>query len=474
MSRQYCKYHPLEPALWYNPRTHTAYCERCVDSSETLGGLGKAVCYVSGDELQYLGSANTAKPFWDRLGEFFRYPFTIDSLAVIGIFMVATWMVVGLLEAGALPFMAISGLLLVACMTRYGFLIIEHSAEGRFDPPTLQETFGSSGLDVLYQQVAVQVIFIAFSLVVGYLQSDLLDALVNILVLFVWPASMMLLATEKSISVAVNPSAIWHLISSIGWSYILLYGFLFLLLGAQAAVFDIFAAEIPPEYFLPVFVAITLYFVMVSFHLMGYVIFQYQADIGFVAEDQLAKQKRRAAVEPVDAKAEILVKDGQYQKAVETLSKYLREHNNSIRHHDKLSRLLIALGEKEEALAHGQRYMELLNELGDDSRLYFLYGDYERLDPAFLPDHPEVCLSLAEQLFNRGKFKQVCHLLVNLHKRAPHFEQIPEAYLLTAKALLDGFDSKQKASQYLKFVRAKYPNFKELGEVERLLAQCGG
>jgi len=58
MSGQYCKYHPLEPALWYSSRRHMAFCERCVESSETLGGYGQARCLVSGEELDYLGSAN--------------------------------------------------------------------------------------------------------------------------------------------------------------------------------------------------------------------------------------------------------------------------------------------------------------------------------------------------------------------------------------------------------------------------------
>jgi len=75
MARQFCKYHPLEPALWYSPKRHIAFCERCVDSGETLGGMGQARCFVSGEELDYLGSANTAQPFWDRLGAFFRFPF---------------------------------------------------------------------------------------------------------------------------------------------------------------------------------------------------------------------------------------------------------------------------------------------------------------------------------------------------------------------------------------------------------------
>ena len=103
MSRQYCKYHPLEPALWYNSRSHVAYCERCVDSSETSAGFGQAICYLNGEDLQYLGSANTAQPFWDRLGQFFRFPLHKNSLAMIAFLVLATWAVVGMLEVGFWP-----------------------------------------------------------------------------------------------------------------------------------------------------------------------------------------------------------------------------------------------------------------------------------------------------------------------------------------------------------------------------------
>lgn len=472
MVRQFCKYHPLEPAMWYSTNRHIAYCERCVDSGETLGGLGQAKCLVTGEELDYLGSANTAQPFWDRLGAFFRFPLKKDSLVVIAVFMVLTWILVGMVNATSFVVFIVGGLLLLACITRYGFMIIEHSAEGRFDPPTLQETFSESGFGVLFQQVVVQLVFAGFTILVALLHSDFLDVLANAMVIFIAPASMMILATEKTITAAISPSAIIHLIRSIGWSYLLLYAFLFLLIGAESALFEVFAEEISAELFIPVFVGVTLYFLMVGYHLMGYVIFQYQSEIGFIAEDQQARERRRITVEPVDAKSEILVKEGQYQKAAEILTKYLMSNPNSVRHHEKLSRLLLAMGDREQALAHGQRYMTVLNELGDDSRLYFLYGSYEVMDPGFKPEQPEVVFNLANQFFNRGKYKQVCQLLANFHKSAPHFEQIPDAYLIMARSLLDGFRQKEKAAQYLKFVKAKYPAFKGLAEVDQLLRQC--
>ncbi len=457
--------------MWYNPGRQVAYCERCVDSGETLGGLGQARCFVTGEELDYLGSANTAQPFWDRLGSFFRYPLQSDSLLIIGVFVVLAWLLTRITSATSLPILVIAGLLLLACITRYGFMIIEFSAEGRFTPPTLQETFSESGIGVLFQQVVVQLIFAGFTLLVAMLGSDFLDIIANALVMFVLPASLMLLATEKSIAAAVAPASILHLIRSIGWSYLLLYGFLFLLLGAAAALFDIFAQEIPAQYFLPVFLGITLYFMLVAYHLMGYVIFQYQAEIGFVAEDQQARERRRQARDPIDAKVEVLVKEGQYHKAAEALTRYLLAQPNSIRHHDKLSRLLLAMDDRPQALAHGQQYMTRLHELGDDARLYFVYGHYEQLDPRFMPEEPAVRVNLASALFERGKYSACCRLLANLHKQAPHFPQLAAAYLLMARALMDGFQQGDKAAQYLKFILAKFPEAPEREAAEQLLAR---
>jgi len=205
---------------------------------------------------------------------------------------------------------------------------------------------------------------------------------------------------------------------------------------------------------------------------MGYVIFQYQTEIGFVAEDALAREKRRVAVDPLDAKVDVLVKEGRYDKAAEALSKHLRSQPSSLRHHDKLARLLIAMDDREQALAHAQVYLEQVFKLGDDSRLYFLYSDYEKLDRKFLPELPDICLALAQQLFRRGKFNQACHLVANLHKRAPAFTKIPDAYLLMARALLDGLKDRYKASQYLKFIKANYPGFNDIAQVDALLAEC--
>ncbi|HVK98457.1 MAG TPA: hypothetical protein VM553_01530 [Dongiaceae bacterium] len=427
---------------------------------------------MSGDELQYLGSANTAQPFWEILGQFFRYPFKPDCLMMIGIFVVASWGVLSVADGTGIVFMLIGALVILACITRFGFLVLEYTSEGREEPPTLNETLANTGFEALFQQIVVQVIFVVFLVLVGRLGSTFLNIIALSLVVFVTPASLMILATEKSISLAVSPSSISHLIRSVGWSYLLLYAFLFLLWGAEAAMFEVFAEEIAPQYFLPAFIGMTLYFMVVAYNLMGYVIFQYQSEIGFVAEDAVAREKRRSSIDPLDSKVEVLVKEGRYEKAVETLSKHLRAQPGSVRHHDKLSRLLIAMDDREQALAHSQAYMDAVHKLGDESRLYFLYNDYEKLDPKFLPETPAICLTLAHQLYRRGKFNPTCHLLANMHKRAPNFGDIPEAYLLIARALFDGLKDSHKASQYLKFIKAKYPDYKEMQQVDALLAEC--
>ena len=468
-SRQYCYFHPLEPALWYHPNTHVLFCERCVDHEETGGGLAQARCFLTGDELTYLGGANTAQPFWQRTGDFFRYPLKPDSLLMMAIFTLIAWALFGLASGGGLVFMAIGAVMLLSLMTRYGLMIIEHSAEGRFDPPTLNETFAGSGFDMLFKQVAVQAIFFAGLIAIELVQIGWLTLLAQALVILILPASVMILALEKSISMAVSPSSIWHLIRSVGWAYLLFYGFLVLIWGAFMTVSQALVKDIPASYILPLILLAIQYFSMMSYHLMGYVLFQYQADIGFVAEDQLAREKRRQVWESVDLKTEVLVKSGQYQQAINALTKYLRQHPNSLRHHDQLSKLYAATGQTEAALVHGEHLLTVVQGLGDDARLYFFWQHLCSLKPDFTPQDPAVRYHLAQQLSQRGKYQAACRLLSNLHKDAPHFEYLPDAYHLMAQMLLEGLNHPAKARSYLQFVQQQFPEYAHSEQVVALL-----
>lgn len=465
--RSYCKYHPLEPAIWHNPRPDEFYCEKCVEGDESAGGHGVAKSLTTSEELQYLGSANSAAPFWEILPEIFAYPFHKNSIILLGVLIVLGGL---LMQSGGVVSLVVLFCLL-AIMTKYGFSIIASSASGGAEPPKVAKAM-SGGFDLLGKQLIVQVVFGGFIYVVGMAGSAVLDFLAFAIVVFILPASLMVFAVEEDVTSAVNPGVLVGFIGHVGWAYLLLYAFLFLLSGASVSVVALFSEEVSTATLFTMLTASSLYFLMVAYRLMGYTIFQFQRELGFVSEDQKTKERRRKHLNVADAKIEVMIKEGRYESAFKLLHKESKLRPNSMQIHESLSKLLHAMGDKERYQEHGNAYMKMVHGLGDESRLYFLYCQYHDDDASFLPEAPEIRHRLAEQFYQRGKYTEAISLVANLHKDSPHYLDVPNAYLLLARVLVEGLSKPKKAMQYLGFIKHNYPNFPNKAEVAELVVLC--
>lgn len=437
-----------------------------MDYSESALGSPKAKSFLTGTELEYLGSAHSATPFWERIPAFFKYPFHRNGV----LFLVAV-MIVGSLMTSIGGIIALLGLVLsLVAITKYGFLVIEHTARGVFNPPAWNKAF-SSDLSIFFKQIGVQIIFGAFLAVVSLLGSELLSFLAYLIVVFLMPASLMVFAMEEDVGGAVNPAHLLEFIGRIGGAYFILYVFLILLSMAHIGFFSLLWGEVPDSWLAPLFVSASLYFILVAYHLMGYVIFQYQSALGFVSEDEKTAQRRMKSIDPFDARIGVLIKEGRYEDALKVFKKALHDHPNDFKKHDNLSKLLIALGDKETALEHGNSYLTRLHNMGDDARLYFLFNHYQQLDPEFLPDEPGVRHVIAEQLYGRGKFEQVIRLLAKMHNLYPNYTDIPGAYYLLAETLYFGKGAGDKALQFLGFIQHHYPMYPKMAKVTALAEQ---
>ncbi|OUS28829.1 hypothetical protein A9Q99_10600 [Gammaproteobacteria bacterium 45_16_T64] len=463
----FCKYHPLEPAVWHHERVDEYYCEKCVDSEERSGGMGAATSFLSGEELRFLGGANNAAPFWDILPEIFTYPLHKNG----GIFLAPVFLIGALLMqvGGLIPL--VTAVVIFAVMTKYGFLIIAASASGSDAPPDgFNAMFG--GFDLLGKQLLIQLVFIGFVYGVHMADSFVLDFFAVALVVAVLPVSVICFVMEEDVASAFSPRELFDLISRIGWAYFLLYGFLLLMSGVCFGVAGLFYQEVSSANLLVIVLGVTLYVLTVAYRLIGYVIFQYQAVLGFISEDQKNKERRRKKINPAEAKIEVLLKEGRFDTALKLLSKEVKSRPKSMQLHENLSKLLWAMGEVTRYQEHGHAFMKTVHGFGDDSRLYYLYCEYHDKDSSFLPEAPEVRHRLAEQFYLRNKHKEALGLLVNLHKDAPNYLDVPHAYLLMAKVLLEGQSNPDKALQYLGFIKKNYPKYPGLEEVGELMLVC--
>ena len=465
--QSYCKYHPLESAIWQNQRTNEFYCEKCVDGAGDSSGYTVATSLASREDLHYLGGANSAAPFWEVLPEIFYYPLHKNS----AIFLAVLFSLGALLLQFGGPVSLLVLLLLLAAITQYGFAVIASTAAGDDSPPKAMDAMKGS-FELLGKKILVQLIFGVFIYAVGKLGSPLLNFSAFALVVFVLPASLMMFTLEDDITSAVNPSALLGLIGHIGWGYLLLFIFLFVLSGSSIGFVVMLSDDVSESTLLIILAGSALYSLLVAYRLMGYTIFQYQGVLGFVSEDQKNKVRRRKSSNTIDAKVEVLVKEGRYENALKLLRKEVTQRPGRIHVHENLSKLLKVMGDMERWQTHGHLYMKVAFGLGDDSRLYFLYCQYHDADSGFIPEAPEVRHRLAEQFSQRGKYKEGVALLANLHKDAPNYLEVPNAYLLMATMLFEGLADANKALQYLGFIRKNYPDSSCSNEVIKIATKC--
>ena len=80
MDKTLCQYHPAQPATWHCVPCQRHFGDCCIPLNADAPDDGP-VCPLCSRELTFLGAANTALPFWERLPQFFAYGLQVSPLA---------------------------------------------------------------------------------------------------------------------------------------------------------------------------------------------------------------------------------------------------------------------------------------------------------------------------------------------------------------------------------------------------------
>jgi tetratricopeptide (TPR) repeat protein len=466
MQANHCHYHPAQPATWHCEPCARFYGDCCAPlNAEAPHELPR--CPLCSGELSFLGAANTAQPFWQRIPQFFGYALQRGPLAFAVLLALA-----GLF----MPRSLILWILLFSVATKYFYSVIEAASQGQRQAPGLLAAFSLEGIGLFFRQLAVFLLaFIALAMVAS-LGSEALFWVANLAILLLMPASIICLALDKELGAALSPGLIWRVVRAMGWRYLILCAFLFILWQSPAWFTYMLSSGLPAGVLLPVAALLFDYFSVVMCAMMGYAVFQYQGALGYaVAEEDSQKYlpeaewRRRRAL----AEAEILFKEGRREGAVEALSAALRRSPEDLALRERYHRLLFALGATERCLGHLARYLPLVARLNPALAANALL-DARRLKADYLPHDPQVCEQVAEALLARHKTREALSLLVGLHQRFPDYPHIPRAYLLAARAFAEGLGQIDSAQKLLRFIRARYPQAPqtdELAALEQTLAR---
>lgn len=444
----YCKYHPLRGATWKCQHCAVFQCDHCVDEHEHQ--RDKAWCFVCGEQVESLGSINTVEPFWRRLKEAFKYPLNSASLSLI----VATAVIS--LIATLIPLLFVLAIVLAlfaaGAMMKYSFACLERTALGEMKAPRVMDAW-QGGIALLAQLIIMgAVLGLAVGLSYFYLGAAAGGFLGFVAVISI-PAILIRFAQTENLIEALNPLAAIGLIGAIGLPYGLLIVFILIMMTSVGVLNEWIGTLFPAgSYFLQSIVS--NYYTVVIFHLMGYILFQYQDQLGYRARAEHDDDSpKRSEVEQRQAKIEVLLKEGDYERVIDLYQHAQKKFPDEDVFFEKYFELLYAFKKPDLLADYALAYLEFLNRKKRFDKLLPAFKQILLLAPEYLPDSAPLRVQLASRCKRIGDLKLAVKLLNGLHKLYPDFFGLPEAYELMAEVLTDIPKMKPQAERYREMAR---------------------
>ncbi|MEJ2044698.1 MAG: hypothetical protein P8X74_06390 [Reinekea sp.] len=424
-----CKYHPDTPSNFFCDHCNESFCKDCVDHS--VGG--EARCFKCASLLNVRVTADNVEPFSRRLEKAFRYPLVSSAMAfVVGLSVATT--IIAAMPLGRFTQLIILGLL-TGLAINYSFLCLKATAEGELTPPDLSDAI--SGSISIIPRLLVMYFLLGWGVFTLGKVSPILAMLAMMILFIGMPAIMMAFALSNSVFAAINPITFIGIMISIGVPYLVLVMFLFIMVSSVSLLHSIIGDN------LLVLSAIlqssvSYYYAMVAFHLMGYLLFQYQEKLGVASgntDERLLEMASPAAV--AMAHANIKLKEGDYKRTVELLQNAVTTEPQNAQLWQRYFEVLFRLGDKSALQKMADRYLNHLYELAQNDRLLSDFKRLRTLLPAYLPGYPHLRYQLATEYHVAGDPKTTVQLINGLHKQFPAFEQLVSAYSLMSQALAE-------------------------------------
>jgi hypothetical protein len=229
---------------------------------------------------------------------------------------------------------------------------------------------------------------------------------------------------------------------------------------------------------LPRFIALIMvsvianYALVMTFHLMGYLIYQYHDAVGFEPE---APQVLRPLAKPdpdqeLLDEAAALVRDGDPERATALLRGHLHSRGGTPAVHTQYRKLLALANDRDALLHHGHEYLNVLMAQGKDRLALGLVRECKALDPAFNPTDAGQVTQLAKLAAQGGEARLALSLLSGFHNRFPKSPDIPQNYLLAAILLHERMNQDEQAHALLTDLKGNYPDHPLMADIDARLA----
>jgi len=386
------------------------------------------------------------EPFWTRLREISLYPAQSGALLTIGVLALCRLVVF-------LPLGWLLDLFVWVALYKYAAECLRATANGRMQPPELSATVDDS---LGWDMIRLQILFVLLNFAAFWFLGLGGGLLVALLLAFALPAAMMSLAMDGSLGHAVNPGTWLAIMARLGGPYLAVVLLTFVFAMSQANASALLLPVLPAAIGLIVYYFIAHFVVIATFHLMGYLIWQYHELLGFEPQivAPLARRDDPDAVFLEDMQE--LVREGEAEVAIEQMREQLRSRGGTPALHAQYRKLLALGGHREESLRHGAQWIDILLAQDDERRALDVVRECVAIDPAFRPP-ADAINALAQRAANAGQSQLALGLLSGFHRSHPKHRDLPANYLLAAKLLAERMGRDAEARKLLDYLLGAFP-----------------
>ncbi len=285
----------------------------------------------------------------------------------------------------------------------------------------------------------------------------------------VQPAATVTLALAGNLESTFNPFVWARIMTRLGAPYLVLIAFPLLTGWMQDVVNPWLASAMPMVFALVISGFIAFYLLILQFHLIGYLMYQYRERLSWTPA-WLAPLKLEDRHAPFMQRIEHLLAEGYRTEAISAFEPYLRGAMHSTpAMHQRYRALLTESGDTAALLRHSDLWLGQLLGAGESRQALALVRDSLAIDPAWRPTAPEHCIALAEAAERFGQIPTALMLLRDFHRRFPKHPDAVTQGLHAAQLLSERAGDSDAAREMLKDLDAQYAQHPQHREIA---AQC--
>ncbi|MCW9029563.1 MAG: hypothetical protein OQJ80_11565 [Kangiella sp.] len=468
-----CKYHLHKKALWHCNHCDTPFCIDCCDVEP---GMHSPRCLLCRNNMDSYGISDHVEPFWNKLGLFNGYPFQKNAMSFLGIFMAIAF-VVGIINS-VIPIWLINVILKVMLFSvgiTYVFSVLTKVARGEFDAPSQEEVTLNNSNDMTGKVLGLYLTLIGMGFLIT-MSAGGTGLLIFVAALgFFFPAMMINLGMAKDIGAAINPSDLFRTVTGIGWPYLLLVLFVYLIsAGLEFAQSTIY-------FWLPEFISYPLiygalaFFYLMMFSMFGYVVYQYHAELGYgIDAEQIMNNENVQQVAELRklAHADVYIQEGRFDDAEAALYETAENPQYSSQALERLIKLNIARNNPVATVKAARAYYDQNDLFRHAPKALALYQEIDSFEPRFKPMNANARAVLIDAIRNPKLLPVVEKLTADMQDKLRQDPDLAKALSAEAKFYAEVMNDDDKAIDLLKNLLQQFPHGSHKIEAEKLLGVC--